>query len=596
MKKEKKSSNFSRLMGYAGNLKYLTYTSWILSFISAAVSLLPLVYVFRIISEVIEAAPDFSKATSVVHNGIMAVVFSIVTILMYFVGLMCSHVAAFRIGSNIKRELLEHIIKLPLGFSEQMGSGKIRKIINDSSAAAETYLAHNLPDMAGAVATPLGMAVIMFAADWRFGLVTLIPIICGFMCMMQMTGAQMQEDMKKYNNALEDMNNEAVEYVRGIPVVKTFGQTVHSFSRFKASIENYSKFCMAYTKKARQPMLFFTLFINSTFAFLIALAVILTSGGTNISQDIVLNFIFYVIITPIITTMLNKVMFMSEGSMNVNDAFMRIDSLLTLKPFDESENKKSPENYSVAFEGVSFSYNNDENFALKDVSFRVEQGKTLALVGVSGSGKTTIASLIARFRDVTEGAVKIGGVNIKDIDKNELTDTVSYVFQDSRLLKRTVLDNVRLGRPNADDKEVLQALEKAQCSDIIAKLPNGVNTVIGAKGVFLSGGEMQRIAIARAILKNSPIVILDEATAFADPENEYLVQRSFTELAKNKTVIMIAHRLSTIKNCDNIIVLDKGKISEQGRHDELLQKNGVYKKMWDNYCSSAEWKVGAEND
>ena len=596
MKQEKKSSNFSRLMGYAGNLKYLTYTSWILSFISAIMSLLPLVYVFRIIREVIEVAPDFAKATSVVHNGIMAVVFSIVTILIYFVGLMCSHVSAFRIGSNIKRELLGHIIKLPLGFSEQMGSGKIRKIINDSSTAAETYLAHNLPDMAGAVATPLGMAVIMFIADWRFGLVTLIPIISGFMCMMKMLGPQMQEDMKKYNNALEDMNNEAVEYVRGIPVVKTFGQTVHSFSRFKSSIENYGRFCISYTKRCRQPMLFFTLFINSTFAFLIALALILTSGGTDISRDILLNFIFYVIITPIITTMLNKVIFMSEGNMNVADAFMRIDSLLTLKPFDEIENKKLPENYSVEFEGVSFSYNNDENFALKNVSFRAEQGKTLALVGVSGSGKTTIASLIARFRDVTDGAVKIGGVNIKEIEKNDLMDIVSYVFQDSRLLKRTVLENVRLGRPNADDKEVLQALEKAQCRDIIAKLPDGVNTVIGAKGVFLSGGEMQRIAIARAILKNSPIVILDEATAFADPENEYLVQRSFTELAKNKTVIMIAHRLSTIKNCDNIIVLDKGKIAEQGRHDELLQKNGVYKKMWDNYCSSTEWKVGAEND
>ncbi|MBQ5562717.1 MAG: ABC transporter ATP-binding protein, partial [Clostridia bacterium] len=512
-------------MGYAGNLKYLTYTSWILSFISAIVSLLPLVYVFRIIREVIEVAPDFAKATSVVHNGIMAVVFSIVTILIYFVGLMCSHVSAFRIGSNIKRELLGHIIKLPLGFSEQMGSGKIRKIINDSSTAAETYLAHNLPDMAGAVATPLGMAVIMFIADWRFGLVTLIPIISGFMCMMKMLGSQMQEDMKKYNNALEDMNNEAVEYVRGIPVVKTFGQTVHSFSRFKSSIENYGRFCISYTKRCRQPMLFFTLFINSTFAFLIALAMILTSGGTDISRDILLNFIFYVIITPIITTMLNKVIFMSEGNMNVADAFMRIDSLLTLKPFDEIENKKLPENYSVEFEGVSFSYNNDENFALKNVSFRAEQGKTLALVGVSGSGKTTIASLIARFRDVTNGSIKIGGVNIKEIEKNDLMDIVSYVFQDSRLLKRTVLENVRLGRPNADDKEVLQALEKAQCSDIIAKLPDGVNTVIGAKGVFLSGGEMQRIAIARAILKNSPIVILDEATAFADPENEYLVQR-----------------------------------------------------------------------
>ena len=575
MKKEKKSSNFSRLMYYAGNFKYLTYTSWILSFISAVTALLPFVYVFFIISEIIQAAPDFSKATSIVHNGIMAVVFSAATLLIYFCGLMCSHVSAFRIGSNIKRELLRHIIKLPLGSSVQMGSGKIRKIISDSSTAAETYLAHNLPDMAGAVATPLGMAVILFIVDWRFGLVSLIPIVLGFLCMMKMIGPQMQEDMKKYNDSLEDMNNEAVEYVRGIPVVKTFGQTVHSFSKFKSSIENYGKFCISYTKRCRQPMLFFTLFINSTFAFLMALAIILTSGGTDISQDILLNFIFYVILTPVIATTLNKVIFMGEGDMNVNDAFMRIDSLLTLEPFNESENKKSPVNYSVEFENVSFSYNNDEIMALNDVSFKVEQGKTLALVGVSGSGKTTVASLTARFRDVTDGAVKIGGVNIKDIDKNELMDTVSYVFQDSRLLKRTILENVRLGRPNTTDEEVMQ--------------------VIGAKGVFLSGGEQQRIAIARAILKNSPIVILDEATAFADPENEYLVQRSFMELAKDKTVIMIAHRLSAIKNCDNIIVLEKGSIAEQGRHEELLNKNGIYKKMWDNYCSSTEWKVGVEN-
>ena len=347
MKKEKKSSNFSRLMYYAGNFKYLTYTSWILSFISAVTALLPFVYVFFIISEIIQAAPDFSKATSIVHNGIMAVVFSAATLLIYFCGLMCSHVSAFRIGSNIKRELLRHIIKLPLGFSEQMGSGKIRKIISDSSTAAETYLAHNLPDMAGAVATPLGMAVILFIVDWRFGLVSLIPIVLGFLCMMKMIGPQMQEDMKKYNDSLEDMNNEAVEYVRGIPVVKTFGQTVHSFSKFKSSIENYGKFCISYTKRCRQPMLFFTLFINSTFAFLMALAIILTSGGTDISQDILLNFIFYVILTPVIATTLNKVIFIGEGDMNVNDAFMRIDSLLTLEPFNESENKKSPVYHSV---------------------------------------------------------------------------------------------------------------------------------------------------------------------------------------------------------------------------------------------------------
>lgn len=581
-------------MEYAGSYKILTYMSWLLSFLSALTALLPLVYIFFIIREVLEVAPDFSKATSIVQNGIMAVVFSAAALVIYFSALMCSHVSAFRIGSNIKRKLLKHISKLPLGFSDEMGSGKLRKIINDSSAAAETYLAHNLPDMAGAIATPLGMVVMMFVVDWRFGLVSILPIILAFLCMGKMIGPAMKEDMRLYNNALEDMNNEAVEYVRGIPVVKTFGQTVHSFSRFKASIQNYYKFCIAYTKRCRQPMLFFMLFINSAFAFLIALALILSNGGANVTSNIILNFLFYVIITPVIVTTMQRVMFMSEGNMTVADAFDRIDFVLDRKPFENSKNSKKPDNHSVAFENVSFSYDG-EKLALDNVSFEAKSGTSLALVGPSGGGKTTVAGLIARFWDVQNGAVKIGGVNVKDIPKEELMNTVSYVFQDSKLLKRSILENVRLSRPDATEQEVMIALEKAQCTDIIEKLPDGINTVIGAKGVYLSGGEQQRIAIARAILKDAPIVVLDEATAFADPENEYLVQNSFKELSKNKTVIMIAHRLSTIQGCDNIIVLDNGKISEQGVHDELLKKDGIYNKMWKDYQSSVSWKVGENN-
>ena len=594
MKKENKPSAFSRLMEYAGSYKILTYMSWILSFLSALTALLPLVYIFFIIREVLEVAPDFSKATSIVQNGIMAVVFSAAALVIYFSALMCSHVSAFRIGSNIKRKLLKHISKLPLGFSDEMGSGKLRKIINDSSAAAETYLAHNLPDMAGAIATPLGMVVMMFVVDWRFGLVSILPIILAFLCMGKMIGPAMKEDMCLYNNALEDMNNEAVEYVRGIPVVKTFGQTVHSFSRFKASIQNYYKFCIAYTKRCRQPMLFFLLFINSAFAFLIALALILSNGGANVTSDIILNFLFYVIITPVIVTTMQRIMFMSEGNMTVADAFDRIDSVLNRKPFENSEKSKKLDDYSVAFENVSFSYDG-EKLALDNVSFEVKSGTSIALVGPSGGGKTTVAGLIARFWDVQNGAVKIGGVNVKDIPKEELMNTVSYVFQDSKLLKRSILENVRLSRPDATEQEVMLALEKAQCTDIIEKLPDGINTVIGAKGVYLSGGEQQRIAIARAILKDAPIVVLDEATAFADPENEYLVQNSFKELSKNKTVIMIAHRLSTIQGCDNIIVLDNGRISEQGVHGELLKKDGIYNKMWKDYQSFVSWKVGEKN-
>ncbi len=594
MKKQKQPSPFSRLMEYAGGYKILTYLSWILSFLSALTALLPLVYIFFIIREVLEVAPDFTKATSIVHNGVMAVVFSVAALLINFGALMCSHVSAFRIGSNIKRSLLRHITKLPLGFSDEMGSGKLRKIINDSSNAAETYLAHNLPDMAGAIATPLGMVVMMFVVDWRFGLVSILPVILAFLCMGKMLGPAMKEDMRLYNNALEDMNNEAVEYVRGIPVVKTFGQTVHSFSRFKASIQNYYKFCIAYTKRCRQPMLFFLLFINSAFAFLIALALILSNGGANVTSNIILNFLFYVIITPVIVTTMQRVMFMSEGNMTVADAFDRIDSVLDRKPFENSGKSEKPDDYSVVFENVSFSYDG-ENLALDDISFEVKSGTSLALVGPSGGGKTTAAGLIARFWDVQNGAVKIGGVNVKDIPKEDLMNTVSYVFQDSRLLKRSILENVRLPRPDATEQEVMRALEKAHCMDIIEKLPDGIHTVIGAKGVYLSGGEQQRIAIARAILKDAPIVVLDEATAFADPENEYLVQQSFKELSKDKTVIMIAHRLSTIQGCDNIIVLDNGKISEQGVHGELLKKDGIYNKMWKDYQSSVSWKVGEKN-
>ena len=594
MKQQKQPSPFSRLMEYAESYKILTYLSWILSFLSALTALLPFVYIFFIIKEVLEVAPDFSRATSIVHNGVMAVVFSAAALLINFGALMCSHVSAFRIGSNIKRSLLRHITKLPLGFSDEMGSGKLRKIINDSSSAAETYLAHNLPDMAGAIATPLGMVVMMFVVDWRFGLASILPVILAFLCMGKMLGPAMKEDMRLYNNALEDMNNEAVEYVRGIPVVKTFGQTIHSFSRFKASIQNYYKFCIAYTKRCRQPMLFFLVFINSAFAFLIALALILSNGGTNVTGGILLNFLFYVIITPVIATTMQKVMFMSEGSMTVADAMDRIDSVLDRKPFENSGKSETPDDHSVAFENVSFSYDG-ENPALDNVSFKVKSGASLALVGPSGGGKTTAAGLIARFWDVNEGAVKIGGVDVRDIPKEELMNTVSYVFQDSRLLKRSILENVRMSRPGATVQEVMLALEKAQCTDIIEKLPDGINTVIGAKGVYLSGGEQQRIAIARAILKDAPIVVLDEATAFADPENEYLVQKSFKELSKNKTVIMIAHRLSTIQGCDNIIVLENGRIAEQGVHDELLKNNGIYNKMWKDYQSSVSWKVGEDH-
>ena len=567
MKKQKQPSPFSRLIEYAGGYKILTYLSWILSFFSALTALLPLVYIFFIIREVLEVAPDFTRATSIVHNGVMAVVFSAAALLINFGALMCSHVSAFRIGSNIKRSLLRHMTKLPLGFSDEMGSGKLRKIINDSSNAAETYLAHNLPDMAGAIATPLGMVVMMFVVDWRFGLVSILPVILAFLCMGKMLGPAMKEDMRLYNNALEDMNNEAVEYVRGIPVV-----------RFKSSIQNYYKFCIAYTKRCRQPMLFFLVFINSAFAFLIALALILSDGGANVTSGILLNFLFYVIITPVIATTMQKVMFMSEGSMTVADALDRINSVLDRKPFENSEKSEKPDDHSVAFENVSFSYDG-ENLALSNVSFDVKSGASLAFVGPSGGGKTTVSRLAARFWDATKGRITFGGEDIATIDPEALLKYYSIVFQDVTLFNNTVMENIRIGKKDATDEEAIQAARLANCDEFISRLPDGYNTVIGENGAKLSGGERQRISIARAFLKDAPVILLDEATASLDAENETLIQQSLSRLIKNKTVMIIAHRMRTIAGADKIVVIKEGKADEQGAPEELKQKNGFYNRM-----------------
>ena len=589
---DKKQSNLSQLMGYAGGHRYLTYLSLLLSVVSAVLALFPFVFLFFIIREVLEAAPDYARAAQVVHNGWMAVLFAVLSILVYICGLMCSHLSAFHIAANIRKTLMAHIATLPLGFIGEMGSGKIRRIVNDSSAATETYLAHQLPDMAAAIATPICMVVMLFLFDWRFGLVSLIPIALGFAAMFQMVGPGMAEDMKAYTDALADMNNEAVEYIRGVPVVKTFGQTVHSFKRFKGTIDNYCKYCIGYCKKCRSPMLTYTVCINSAFAFLIALALILTGDGPA-ARPVLLNFLFYVIFTPIIATAMSKVMYLSENGMVVADALTRIHSILDMAPLPEPRSGKVPADNSVTLENVTFRYQNAAGDALKGVTLRVGAGETVALVGPSGGGKTTVAGLISRFWDVSGGVIQIGGINVKDISKETLADTVAYVFQDSRLLKASILENVRLSRPNASRQEVERALHEAQCDDIIAKLPNGIDTVIGTKGVYLSGGEQQRIAIARVMLKNAPILILDEATAFADPENEALVQRAFEKLTKGKTVIMIAHRLTTIKSAGHIFVLREGRVEETGTHDSLVERGGLYAKMWRDYQTSVTWKVGA---
>lgn len=511
--------------------------------------------------------------------------------LVYFGALMCSHLSAFRVAGNMKKDLLHHIAKLPIGFADEMGSGKVRRIITEATSSTETMLAHNLPDMAQAIVTPIAMVVMLFIYDWRFGLACIIPIILSFCMMFTMMGPRMAEGMKKYQDALENMSNEAVEYVRGIPVVKTFGQTVFSFHRFKKSIDDYGEFCLKYTFECRRSMILFEMFINSAFAFLIGLTLFLTRGGAA-SQDILVNFLFYVIFTPIITTTMMRVMYISENSMKIEDAIARVNSIKNIKPLAEAKTKKTPSGAFVEIKDVTYRYSEDTNPAVRNLSMSADRDQIVALVGPSGSGKTTAAGLISRFFDAQEGSVQIGGVDLRDISKDELMNTVSYVFQDSRLLKRSIADNLRIAKQDATDAELKEALHAAQCDDIIARLPQGINTVLGSEGTYLSGGEQQRIAIARSILKNAPVVILNEATAFADPENEVLVQKAFTELTKHSTVIMIAHRLSTIRNADKIYVLDHGEVVEEGRHDELVEKGGIYSAMWKEYQSAVSWKVG----
>lgn len=591
MKGQKKPSAFSVLMGYAGRHKVLTYLSLILSAACGVLALMPFVCLWRIIKEVVEVAPTFSMATGITHNGWMVVIFSLIYMLVYFGALMCSHLSVFRVAGNMKKDLIHHIAKLPIGFVDEMGSGKVRRIITEATSSTETMLAHNLPDMAQAIVTPIAMVVMLFIYDWRFGLACIIPIILSFCMMFTMMGPRMAEGMKKYQDALENMSNEAVEYVRGIPVVKTFGQTVFSFHRFKKSIDDYGEFCLKYTFECRRSMILFEMFINSAFAFLIGLTLFLTRGGAA-SQDILVNFLFYVIFTPIITTTMMRVMYIPENSMKIEDAIARVNSIKNIEPLAEAKTKKTPSGAFVEIKDVTYRYSEDTNPAVRNLSMSADRDQIVALVGPSGSGKTTAAGLISRFFDAQEGSVQIGGVDLRDISKDELMNTVSYVFQDSRLLKRSIADNLRIAKQDATDAELKEALHAAQCDDIIARLPQGINTVLGSEGTYLSGGEQQRIAIARSILKNAPVVILNEATAFADPENEVLVQKAFTELTKHSTVIMIAHRLSTIRNADKIYVLDHGEVVEEGRHDELVEKGGIYSAMWKEYQSAVSWKVG----
>lgn len=577
-----------KLIGqYAGGHRILITIGRCLAAVSAVMALVPYYDLWRII----RIAVNGDDAAEIRSYAWRAVLWTVGSLLVYIAALMCTHIAAFRVQANMRSALMRRIITLPLGIFDEDGTGKIRRIVNDSTAATETFIAHNLADKTVAAVTPVGLLVLIFAFNWKIGLFCMIPALIGFACMMSMMGKNMQQKMAEYQSALDTMSSEATEYVRGIPVVKTFGQTVHSFKRFKSAIDNFGKWTTDYTIMLRKPMTGFMTCINAIFIFIVIAAFFVTKDGTT-AKDI-LNIMYYIIVTPLVTVCLTKIAYSGEAEMTLIDALKRVESIVGLEPLPDRADGTKPQGHDMELENVSYRYKDATRDAVSGVTLRIPEGGHVALVGPSGSGKTTLAELMVRFFDVAEGAIRIGGVNVKDINSAELMKYVSFVFQDSRLLKTSILENVRMARPDATEAEVSEALAKAQCSDIIEKLPDGIHTVIGEKGTYLSGGEQQRITIARAFLKDAPILILDEATAFADPDNETRVQAAFAELAKGKTVIMIAHRLSTVMNADRIFVMDGGTLAEEGTHAELMAAGGLYKRMFDEYTRSIEWKVGA---
>ncbi len=589
MAKDKKASILKRFSPYLGKKKLLLPLSLVLSGLSAVLNILPFVFVWYIARDILQSPLSISME-SIGPFAWYAFGSAFAGILLYFAALMSSHLAAFQVEVEMQRTGMRKIISMPLGFFDQHASGKLRKIVNDGAGTTHTFLAHQLPDIAASVVSPIILLTLIFLVDWRMGLASMVPIALAFITMRFMMNSQGQAFQQRYYDSLEEMSAESVEYIRGIPVVKTFGQSIFSFKRFYSSIIRYKEMVLAYTLLWRKPMSLYTVLMQSTAFFLIPIAILLV-GRVDQMAVVLADFVFYLLLSPLFSLLLMRSMYFRQNVTIAEQALDRLDGLFEYPAMQFPAAAKAPKQHSLEFRNVSFSYPGSDTRAINNISFTLNEGETIALVGPSGSGKTTIARLAARFWDVAEGEVLVGGANVKNISKQELMNTISFVFQNTRLFRDSLRENIVFGKSAVSDAAINHAIDYSQSREIIDQLPDGLDTHIGKTGTYLSGGEQQRIVLARAIVKDAPIVLLDEATAFADPENEHLIQKALKELSHGKTTLMIAHRLTSVRDADRILVIDQGTVAEAGTHDELIEQGGLYYRMWQEYQQSIAWEI-----